>query len=209
MAEEKKAPPSLEPWEFLLILLIIIAIAGIISLKVAGLIRSISNQPIGGELYFGFLNFIYNFKVFSFVISVLFLLGIIYSIIKINEISKAQRDLLTPPEAEAKKEPGNIKWNRVLEHISSPNPSDWKLAILEADIMLDDMVEKMGYSGETLGDRLKKIEKSDFTTIDSAWEAHKIRNSIAHEGSDFLITQREAQRVVSLYKEVFEEFKYI
>jgi len=36
-----------------------------------------------------------------------------------------------------------------------------------------------------MGDKLKAVEKSDFNSIELAWEAHKARNMIAHEGSDF------------------------
>jgi hypothetical protein len=46
-------------------------------------------------------------------------------------------------------------------------------------------------------------------TLNQAWEAHKIRNAIAHQGADFLLSEREAKRVVSLYREVFQEFDYI
>lgn len=210
MAEEKKpAPAGLELWELLLILLVIASIASYISLRISAYLSTLTWDSFIGRFYLSFLNFLYDLKFYALVMASLFLLGIIYSVIRINEIVSAQKAALIPPESTGSKEPGNLKWTRILEHVNSPNPSDWKLAILEADIMLDDMVEKMGYHGETLGDRLKKVEKSDFTSIDSAWEAHKIRNSIAHEGSDFLITQREAQRVINLYKEVFEEFRYI
>ena len=71
------------------------------------------------------------------------------------------------------------------------------------------MLDKSGYRGEGIGEQLKSADKSDFTTIDDAWEAHKIRNSIAHEGASFMITEREAKRVIGLYKKVFEEFDYI
>ena len=60
-----------------------------------------------------------------------------------------------------------------------------------------------------MGEKLKAVEKSDFTTIESAWEAHKARNMIAHEGSDFLINQREIHRIISLYEAVFKEFYLI
>ena len=53
------------------------------------------------------------------------------------------------------------------------------------------------------------IPKGDFKTIDAAWEAHKIRNAIAHEGSDFLLSQRESKRVIELYGLVFKKFKYV
>ena len=104
---------------------------------------------------------------------------------------------------------GNERWERVQELVHSPDAGNWRLAILEADIMLTDIVARMGYSGERLGEQLKQVEKSDFTTLDKAWEAHKIRNTIAHEGGDFILTQREARRVIVLYEDVFREFHYI
>ena len=107
------------------------------------------------------------------------------------------------------KEMVNPKWQLVQSHINSLNQSDWKLAILEADIILAELLESMALPGDSVGEKLKAVEKSDFTSIDEAWEGHKIRNAIAHEGSDFLITEREAKRVISLYHTVFDEFEII
>lgn len=103
----------------------------------------------------------------------------------------------------------NIRWERVLEMANSDSPGDWRVAILEADTMLDDLTTSMSYHGDTLGDKLKAIEKSDFNTLDLAWEAHKVRNRIAHSGTDFILTSRETRRVIDLYRKVFEEFDYI
>jgi hypothetical protein len=101
------------------------------------------------------------------------------------------------------------KWQKVLTHANSQNPAEWRLSILEADVMLDEMMQSIGLHGDSVGERLKNTSKADFKTIDTAWEAHKIRNAIAHEGSDFLLSQRESKRIVGLYEIVFKEFKYI
>ena len=103
----------------------------------------------------------------------------------------------------------NPKWLRVLSHINSDHASDWRLAILEADIMLDEMLDKMGYPGQTLGEKLKMVERSDFDTLDLAWEAHKMRNNIAHEGSDLTMSRDEAEKVITMFERVFREFKFI
>ncbi len=103
----------------------------------------------------------------------------------------------------------NKRWIRVNEHINSDIESDWRLAILEADLILEEILNKIGYKGETIGDKLKSVERSDFHTLDLAWEAHKIRNQIAHSGSDFRIDKNEARRVVGLYEAVFREFHFI
>lgn len=107
------------------------------------------------------------------------------------------------------KNPLADRWKMILEHVESEHPSDWRLAIIEADIMLAELLDILQLHGDTMGDKLKAVEKSDFLTIDEAWEAHKIRNRLAHEGSEFLINQREARRVIGLYQKVFEEFEMI
>jgi hypothetical protein len=88
----------------------------------------------------------------------------------------------------------------------SSNPNDWKLAIIEADIILDDILKKQGYAGNSLGERLKSIAPSQLESLQDAWEAHKVRNNIAHQGADFILTQRLAQETITKYQRVFTEF---
>ena len=152
------------------------------------------------------------FRASGIFIALLALIGVIYSIIRLNQVQSAEdeklKELTRKFSAESAQEE-NARWRRVLDLVASSNPGDWRIAILEADIMLDEIVRAMGYDGADLGERLKGIEKSDLPTLDIAWEAHKVRNRIAHSGSDFILTEREARRVIDLYKEVFEESHYI
>lgn len=158
----------------------------------------------------GIVEFLERLRPISLILILLFLAGIIYSLIRIRQIRREENEelgkiIVVKGTAEKKKE----KWNQLVDLASSENESDWRLAIIEADTMLDDMLDVMGYKGEGIGEKLKQIEKSDFTTLNQAWEAHKVRNNIAHAGSDFVLTQREVRRVIDLYKQVFEEFEFI
>ena len=130
---------------------------------------------------------------------------IIYLFRKIDAIATSQRKLIYPAQ-QVVEDVSNERWEKILKHTDSSNENDWRLAIIEADIMLDELLDNMSIDGETIGDKLKRVEKSDFTTLDKAWEAHKIRNEVAHQGSGFLLNQREAKRVIGLYEAVFEEF---
>ncbi|MCA9366800.1 hypothetical protein KC887_00870 [Candidatus Kaiserbacteria bacterium] len=93
----------------------------------------------------------------------------------------------------------------VQQHIQSENPNDWKLAIIEADIILDDTLKEKGFAGSSLGERLRSISPTQLVSLNDAWEAHKIRNRIAHEGSDFVLTERLARETINQYLRVFEE----
>jgi hypothetical protein len=142
-------------------------------------------------------------------ITVLLLGLIIYATIRTNQIRAREAQRIKAAIPKDVPEQHNERWEKVKEHVASENPNDWRLAIIEADIMLDELVTRMGYQGQTLGDRLKQATRGDIQSIDAAWEAHKVRNQIAHAGSDYILTQREAQRVIDLYASVFREFKYI
>ncbi len=101
------------------------------------------------------------------------------------------------------------RWKSIQAKIGADIPDGWKTAILEADIMLDELLDMNSYRGDTIGDKLKGVDPADFHTLNQAWEAHKIRNAIAHEGEGFALTSREAHRVIGLYEEVFKEFELI
>jgi len=103
----------------------------------------------------------------------------------------------------------NKKWIEIEKHMASMNSSDWRMAILEADILLYEMLEQMGYEGDTIADKLKVIEPSDFNNLDSAWRAHKVRNTIAHEGASYEMSHEQARNTIDLYRKVFEEFYFI
>lgn len=152
-------------------------------------------------------------QVVALSVSAVLLAFIIYAIIDITNTRRREKEYVERRYKELSKEISpqsiNPEWERVKERVESDNPSEWRLAVLDADVILERMVERMQYQGDTLSDKMRNIERSDFNTIDAAWEAHKVRNKIAHEGEDFVITQREARRVIKLYEEVFREFHYI
>jgi uncharacterized membrane protein len=148
-------------------------------------------------------------NVLSFVILFL-IVAVMYVVVRLRELNAEEAAQFTFAEPEhGHGEIKNERWELIEEHVSSNNPSDWRVAILEADNMLEDMLVRMGYDGDSIADRLRAVEPSDFTHIQSAWEAHKVRNQIAHEGVNFVVTEREARRVIELYRKVFEEFRYI
>lgn len=181
--------------------------------SIYGFITGSQSIPFGD--YFRYFYDRYGYILFwtVFIFSAILVCLIIYVIYRTNQLYLKRKSLLKPPKNVGEKEveamEKNERWEVILEHIESENPNDWRLAILEADIMLGDMLDKLGYRGESIGEQLKSVDKSDFTTIDDAWEAHKVRNLIAHEGANFTIPDREAKRIIGLYKNVFEEFNFI
>jgi len=152
----------------------------------------------------------------SLVLSLFLFIAIIYCVEQLKYIRRKEDEmynLKTVPafeEVPAGADQGLSKrWESVKEHIASDSPNNWRQAIIDADIILDDLLNRMGYRGESIGEKLKRVVRGDFATLDDAWEAHKVRNQIAHEGSAFVLNHHEAKRAIDCYKRVFEEFYYV
>lgn len=174
-----------------------------------GDIAYLENEPgFVEKILIWLLSVFWYIKIFIFIICALIVLGIVYLFREISRM-RANEDAILYPKSVEIMSSTNPKWENILNQIESLNENDWKQAIIEADIMLADILDRLHLPGDTVGEKLKAVEKSDFLTIDNAWEAHKIRNQIAHEGSSFLLNQREARRVIALYESVFAEFHIV
>lgn len=165
-----------------------------------------------------------TFLVILSILSILFIFIITYSFVRLLEIRKKEHEHLhheieeyahRHKEAEMKTwERGggaflNKRWNTVLQYLFSENPGDWKLSVIEADSMLDGLMDQLGFKGESLGEKLKSATQETFRSLSYAWEVHTIRNRIAHEGDQFGLSQHEAKRVIAIYEQIFREFGYI
>ncbi len=178
-------------------------------------------------------NFFHNFHVGSdllniyygilFFLAIFFLALIAYTSIRILEIRHKEHKHLEheieeyahhQAERERKKSISeeiskNPRWIKTLNYLFSQHASDWKLAVIEADAMLDSLLIQLGFKGDNIGDKLKSATQDKFHNLTSAWEVHTIRNKIAHEGASFHLSQHEAKRVIALYEQIFREFGYI
>lgn len=110
---------------------------------------------------------------------------------------------IAPPEA-AKESPLGSRWDEIQRHLNSTKEAEWKFAVIEADSLVDYILKSGGYPGDTMGERLKNIDKTQIVTLDGLWEAHKIRNRLAHDPNYFL-RYGEAKRAVQLYEKTLKE----
>ena len=161
-------------------------------------------------------------KILLLIFAILFLAIIIYCIIRIFEIRKKEEEFTKneiseyahkQKEAEerisASESTVNRKWQNVLDHAFSSNEANWKLSIVEADIMLDELMTQLGFKGDSLGEKLKSADQESFKHLSDAWEVHTIRNKIAHEGVEFPLSQHEVKRVVAIYEKIFRDYDFV
>ncbi|NOY35927.1 MAG: hypothetical protein GXP44_03390 [bacterium] len=152
----------------------------------------------------------YNLKFVSIVLSALFFSGIVFTLYKILQLRKKKlsyyMDFLSE---EGLPENRSERWDEIKRHLDADNPVEWKMAVIEADSLMDDILKKVGYGGENLGERLKAIEPSDFDNLQNVWEAHKIRNRLVHEPGKVEFTRDDAKAAIEKYEKALKELKYI
>jgi hypothetical protein len=148
--------------------------------------------------------------IIGYLLSVIALFLIVYTTMRLFDLRKREAEyygsLITAPAVAGG---GSPRWEHIQTLAGGASPSEWREAIIEADIMLDEMLTRQGYVGDGVGEKLKAAEPADFHTLRSAWEAHKVRNQIAHEGSAFQLSQSLVQRTLQQYEAVFREFDEI
>lgn len=151
----------------------------------------------------------------SGLLSVFCIAIITYTLIRARELRQDERERIDQAIADAlykkkqKEKSADSRWHYVLSLVESLNPSDWRVAVIEADTMMEEFLRDKNFVGESLSELLKDAQSGGVQYVDDAWKAHLIRNQIAHEGSDFAFNQNEARRVIKMYENFFEELGVI
>lgn len=96
------------------------------------------------------------------------------------------------------------RWEKILARLESDNASHYKVAVLEADALADEMLSGIGYQGQTMGEKLESIADGQLETKHELIEAHSIRNRIIHE-PDFALSHLDAEKCLAQYQKFFEE----
>lgn len=150
-------------------------------------------------------------EIFLSLVALVFFGGSVWFGLRAQDIHHYEDEKYKPiPVEEIEAKEKMVQWQVVLNHINSESPAEWKLGILEADNMLDAILESEGYRGESIGEKLKVIDPGDLQSYNEAWEAHKVRNQIAHEGAATMdFSKKMARDTVLKFEKVFKELGYI
>jgi hypothetical protein len=159
-----------------------------------------------------------NFIKFLNALEILFGVYLVYLIYKFidytykfqhwsNKIGEFYGSRYKPDDASKKivTSPIRQRFEKSIMHISSPYKEEWKIGIIELDTILKDLLIQKQYIGDTVGELLKDAEKKGLKTLDYAWEAHKIRNKVVHEGMGYEMSKEIGEQTLRRYRSVFEE----
>ncbi len=167
---------------------------------------------VSGILYFFDVpEFEQTLKSLGFVFSVVFFVGTIFSLYQQYHLFEIRRKKIAKlfKVKFIKQDPKRERWENIKKHFHSQNPSEWRVAIIDADVMLEDMVTSFGYTNGSFGEKLKSVKREHNPWLDDAWYVHILRNKLAHEGASYHLSEREAYQAMKIYENLFYSLGYI
>ena len=99
-------------------------------------------------------------------------------------------------------------WKLIQKRLRTGEPTNLRLAVLEADRILDEILKLASYPGENLDERLENTTVAQIPNLEELRQVHKIRNRIVGE-PDFALTPGEAEIAVNIYKKTFVDLGLI
>lgn len=99
-------------------------------------------------------------------------------------------------------------WNKILRRLETNNEAEYKLAVIEADDMLESSLKRMGYRGQNLEERLDTLTAATLSNIADIYEAHKIRDNIVHD-PDYRLSLDEAKKTLDIYGQAFRDLQIL
>ncbi len=133
---------------------------------------------------------------------VLYVAGVVAALIILIWFFLWLKKRLTRPELMGlTREQVAMRWQQVRE-TSQQGLMGAKLALMEADTLLDSGLKSMMMPGQSLGERLK-VACYKYPKLRNVWWAHKLRNQLAHEAT-FQISARQAEQALDEFEKALK-----
>jgi hypothetical protein len=94
------------------------------------------------------------------------------------------------------------RWS-IVQTMTSQGGNGLRQAIMEADKLLDYVLQGKGYRGDTMAERMRSANRQ-FTRRNDVWAAHKLRNALAHE-VDFDLVPSQVKQSIKSYERAIKD----
>lgn len=91
------------------------------------------------------------------------------------------------------------QWNRIKRRIQSGLESDYKLAIIDADDFLLDVLDSAGYEAKDFKESIAKAGKLLAPILSDVLAAHEARNSIVYN-PEYKVSTSQVNKILDTYE---------
>jgi hypothetical protein len=95
------------------------------------------------------------------------------------------------------------RWQEIESLLDRPGEMNYKLAVMEADKLLDFVLKSMSMSGKDMGERIR-FATFKYGRLRKVWWAHVLRNQLVHEAT-FSLDRGTAKRAIKTFERALRE----
>ncbi|TSC77861.1 MAG: hypothetical protein G01um101429_932 [Parcubacteria group bacterium Gr01-1014_29] len=157
------------------------------------------------------------YKAFAFIVTLVSVAGIIFVGFRSVDLRRRYQEkkmraevlpdneqVVTEQALTALQDATTRRWRAVVERLGTEDQKDFKTAIIEADGLVDAALRAYEFPGESMGERMQAVTRERLPSINDLWQAHKVRNAIAHD-PHYSVSPREGHDIMRIYKKILEE----
>jgi hypothetical protein len=157
----------------------------------------------------------YAARVVFIIIDILLAVGFVYALVKAWHYHPNYKGDYHGAKGEHGKRVPTIRdivlrerWQSIEKKFALDTPESTRLAIIEADALVDTALKGMQIPGEHLADRLSNLDQNDIKSMNRVWRAHRLRNDLVHTPG-FAVPPADAQRTMDDYEAFLKEMEVI
>jgi hypothetical protein len=94
------------------------------------------------------------------------------------------------------------QWEKIKQGAASSDLSKAKVAMIEGDQMLGNILEKIGYQGKDTGEKIALVRPGQLIGLEEAKQSHDVFKKVIHN-SEYEIGAQEIQTALEGYEKVF------
>lgn len=161
---------------------------------------------MNNQIIFGKFLGLYNFVRWLFIIlDLLLLLGFIFSFYKAWQFRPKLNHKKTKKKTiSLQREVYRAKWFDITLKFKEGDLNSQKLAIIEADKLVNSILEEIGVPGKHLADKLSKINPESLKSLEGLFMAHRKRNDLMRIPG-FVLPEEETKKILGHYESFLKE----
>lgn len=100
------------------------------------------------------------------------------------------------------------RWQKIISRLDTGSEAQYKIAILEADKFVDEILEGISHKGANMTEKLEKMHPGQLENMAELAQAHKIRNEII-QNKELSVDEKTARETVAVYADVLKSLEFI
>lgn len=98
------------------------------------------------------------------------------------------------------------KWDDICQLVNSENQNEWRIAIIETDILINTLMNLKGVQGETHVERINNLPTS-FNKRKKLYNLRQMRNMVVHKGLAYKLNKEQITTFKIEFESMLESFK--